>query len=509
MSGTKKQPDAAASLAAMLRGAEPVPAGAKLALVLRMSVPAMMAEFASMAMSFIDAAMIGRLGTADAAAVGLMASSTWLFGGVCWAGVVGFSVQIAQAVGAGREAEARSVLRQGLAVLGGLSLALAAAGAAVSPWLPGWLGGRGGTALLAGRYFAICMAGVPFLQLGALSTAALQARGDMRTPGSLNMQMCALNVLFNLLLIFPAREWTLPSGFALRLPGAGLGVAGAALGTALAEAVTALRLGRALLVRDPVLSLRADERLRLSRRVVRKAARLSAPVAFENAAMNAAVVAATAVVAPLGDVAIAANSFAATAEGLCYLPCIGIRAAAQTIVGQAVGAARAAAARSFAFLATACGMLAMACGGVLLWFAAPHLIGLFTREPDIVREGAARRGRHAGPRRVQLPEHVVRAAAARGDPGGTPRAPRRLGGDRRRTRRPRVLRAGPAQVVRLERRRSVAVAGTSSRGEPWQAARSASSWSAATRRISARVSASVNSPPFETTRWKFAMLLLT
>ena len=31
----------------------------------------------------------------------------------------------------------------------------------------------------------------------------------------------------------------------------------------------------------------------------------------------------------------------------------------------------------------------MACGGVLLWFAAPHLIGLFTREPDIVREGAA------------------------------------------------------------------------------------------------------------------------
>ena len=112
MSGTKKMPDAAASLAAMLRGGESVPAGAKLALVLRMSVPAMMAEFASMAMSFIDAAMIGRLGTADAAAVGLMASSVWLFGGVCWAGVVGFSVQIAQAVGAGREAEARSVLRQ-------------------------------------------------------------------------------------------------------------------------------------------------------------------------------------------------------------------------------------------------------------------------------------------------------------------------------------------------------------------------------------------------------------
>ena len=93
----------------MLRGAEPVPTGAKLALVLRMSVPAMMAEFVSMAMSFIDAAMIGRLGTADAAAVGLMASSTWLFGGVCWAGVVGFSVQIAQA----RTASLRSTCSPG------------------------------------------------------------------------------------------------------------------------------------------------------------------------------------------------------------------------------------------------------------------------------------------------------------------------------------------------------------------------------------------------------------
>ena len=389
MSGTKKKPDAAASLSAMLRGGEPVPAGAKLALVVRMSVPAMMAEFAHMAMSCIDAAMIGRLGTEGAAAVGLAASSTWFFGGVCWAGVVGFSVQIAQAVGAGRQAEARSVLRQGLAVLGCLSLALAAAGAAVSPWLPGWLGGKGDTALLAARYFAICMAGVPFLLLDALFSAALQARGDMRTPGSLNVQMCLLDVLFNLLLIFPSREWTLPFGVALRLPGAGLGVAGAALGTALAEAVTAWRLGRALLARDPVLALRADERLRLSRRVVLKAAKLSAPVALENAAMNAAVVATTAVVAPLGDVAIAANSFAATAEGMCYLPCIGIRAAAQTIAGQAIGAARGAAARSFAFLATACGMVAMACGGVLLWFAAPFLIGLFTREPDVLAEGAA------------------------------------------------------------------------------------------------------------------------
>ena len=362
---------------------------ARLSVVARMSLPATVAECAAMVMTCIDAAMIGRLGTADAAAVGLVATTAWLFGGICWAAVVGFSVPIAHAVGGGRDAEARAVLRQGVALLLAASLALAVAGAAVAPWLPGWLGGRGETARLAGRYFALCMAGVPFLQLTALFSAALQARGDMRTPGALGAQSCALDVLFNLLLIFPTRDWALPFGATLHLPGAGLGIAGAALGTALAQAVTALRLGRALLRRDPVLALRPGEPWRLSRRVVARAAALSAPVAFENVATNAAGVAVTAVVAPLGDVALAAHSFALTAESFCYMPSIGLRAAAQTMVGQALGAARRTLARSFAFLAAACGAAALAVGGALLWLAAPLLMGLFTRDPAILGAGAA------------------------------------------------------------------------------------------------------------------------
>ena len=50
-------------------------------------------------MQYIDSAMVGRLGANASAAIGLVASSTWLFNGVCYALSAGFSVQVAHRIG--------------------------------------------------------------------------------------------------------------------------------------------------------------------------------------------------------------------------------------------------------------------------------------------------------------------------------------------------------------------------------------------------------------------------
>lgn len=47
---------------------------------------------------------------------------------------------------------------------------------------------------------------LPALQLNGLGAALLQAGGNMRTPSALLVLMCGLDVLFNLLLIFPTRQ---------------------------------------------------------------------------------------------------------------------------------------------------------------------------------------------------------------------------------------------------------------------------------------------------------------
>ena len=99
--------------------------------------------------------MVGSLGANATAAIGLVASTTWLFGGLCIAMVTGFSVQIAHLIGGGRRAEAQSVVRQGLmaALLWGALLSLA--GVFISGGLPRWLGGAADVCPDSSRYFFI------------------------------------------------------------------------------------------------------------------------------------------------------------------------------------------------------------------------------------------------------------------------------------------------------------------------------------------------------------------
>lgn len=369
-----------------LRGGGALGGRDRIALVWKLSLPTMLAEISAILMEYIDAGMVGRLGAEGAAAIGLVASSTWLFWGGLRAAATGFTVQVAQAIGASDPARARDILRQGLACSLAWAAALSAVGVAIAPSLPHWLGGDPALARDASRYFAIFVLSMPIAQLHLLCSRMLEASGDTRTPGALNILMCALDVVFNALLIFPTRAVRL-AGLALTLPGAGLGVSGAALGTVAAETVVALLTGWALLARSPALRLRAGETLRFSRAVLVRALRIGAPVAFEAIVLTGAMVAATAIVAPLGSVALAANSFAITAESLCYMPGYGIGSAATTLVGQSIGARRPRLARQLAWTCTGAGILLMTLLGAALWVFAPQMMALLTPEAAVCAEG--------------------------------------------------------------------------------------------------------------------------
>ena len=357
------------------------------ALVMRLSVPAILAEISSIAMQYIDAAMVGSLGAAATAAIGLVSSTTWLFGGVCIAAATGFSVQIAQLIGGGRKSEAQSVLRQGLIVGVLLGILIGALGAAISLHLPVWLHGAADVCPNASRYFLIYSCALPFSLLRQTSGSMLQCSGDMRTPSVLNILMCALDVIFNSLFIFPTRSVEL-LGNVFTMPGAGLGVTGAALGTAMSEIVTALLMTLFLCFRSPVLRLEKGIPWRLEDRCLRSAARLALPLALERIVLGGAHVAATRIVAPLGTVAVAADSLAVTAESFCYMPGYGIGPAATTLVGQSIGADRRDLAKRFAYLSTALGMLIMAFTGALMFFFAPWMFSLLTPDPAIQELGS-------------------------------------------------------------------------------------------------------------------------
>ena len=337
----------------------------QLRLVWQLSLPAILTQITTIAMQYIDSAMVGALGADASAAIGLVASSTWLFGGVTTAVSAGFSVQVAHRIGAGEDTEARTVVRHGLAAALTLAALLALLGLGICRQLPFWLGGGAEICADASAYFLTFSLMLPFSQLNSLTAGFLQCAGDMVTPSVLNAVMCGLDMVCNALLI--------PH----------FGVLGAGMGTALACALVSLAMAWCCCVRNAQLRLRRGEAHAFRPEILKKAFRIGAPVAVQEIAMNGAMVASTMILAPLGAAAIAANSFAVTAESLCYMPGYGVGSAATTLVGRSVGAGDAVQARRYGNICTALGGALMGCTGLLMMIFCPFVFRLLTPVAEV------------------------------------------------------------------------------------------------------------------------------
>lgn len=370
-------------LLALIRDGKPMTLGQQLRLTVQLSIPAVIAQLSSIIMQYIDAAMVGSLGAEASASIGLVSTTTWLFWGLCVAAATGFSVQVAHKIGAGDMQGARAVLRQSLIATLGFSLLLAMLGVAISDALPGWLGGDVSIRQNASLYFLIFSLFLPALQMNFLAGGMLRCSGNMHIPSMLGVTMCILDVVFNFFLIFPSREWSLAS-YSFTLPGAGLGVVGAALGTVAAETVVAGILLWYLWNRSDELKLGGERGgFQPKTKTLKRALRISFPMGLEHFVICGAQIMTTVIVAPLGVFAIAANSFAITAESLCYMPGYGIADAATTLVGQSLGAKRRRLTRSFARITVFMGMAIMGVMGVAMYIFAPQIIGLMTPVEEI------------------------------------------------------------------------------------------------------------------------------
>lgn len=348
-------------------------------MVIRLSIPAILAEISSIVMQYIDAAMVGSLGKDATASIGLVTSTTWFVGGLCISTAMGFSVQVAQYIGAKEEAAARSVLRQSLIVAAVVVLLLSLICISISGILPRWLGGTLGVCEGASRYFLVYACALPAVQFRQLGGSMLQCSGDMKTPSILNGLMCLLDVVFNFFLIFPTKIVEI-GGIEISVYGAGLGVTGAALGTALAEAVTAVLMLYMLCFRSETMRIMKKDRWTWNKSCLKKAVCISLPMAFEHGVLSGAQIVSTKIVSPLGTVSVAANSLAVTAESLCYMPGYGIAAAATTLVGQSIGAGRKEQARRFARLSVLLGAVMMTVTAVLMFVFSPAMFFMLT--PD-------------------------------------------------------------------------------------------------------------------------------
>ena len=376
------------ALLAMIRNGSEMNGSQKLHLIVQLSIPSILAQLTTIMMFYIDASMVGSLGAKASASIGIVESTTWLFGGLTSAAALGFSVQAAHFIGANDFMKARQVFRQGIMATLLFTVILTSVCVMIAGPLPRWLGGGEDIHADASAYFTIYCLALPVYQIGILSSSMLKCSGNMRIPSMMSILMCLLDVVFNYFLIYETRPVSL-FGTTFTMPGAGMGVPGAALGTALAYTVTGALLVWFATVRSPELSLRGEKwTFAPLWNYLRNAAKVSLPMGAQYMMMSGAQIVSTMIVAALGNIAIAANTLAITAESLCYMPGYGIGDAATTLVGQSIGAGRPRLARSFAFRTVGMGMLVMALMGAVMYVFAPQMIGVMTPDEQVRLLGA-------------------------------------------------------------------------------------------------------------------------
>ena len=344
----------------------------KLNLIVGLSIPSMLAQISTVIMFFIDASMVGHLGAEASASIGLIESTTWLIGSLLSAVATGFSVQVAHFIGANDFVKARQVFRHALICGLLFSVCLALIGVAIHLPLPYWVGGGSDIADNSSRYFLIYALALPFIFLYHTSEMMLKSAGNMHTPSVMAILVCICDVVFNYLFIYIFK----------------MGVVGAAYGTALAYICISLPNLWLAACQNKILNLRQDAaRFHWVKEYVRNACKISIPIAIQNILMSGAQIVSTMIVAPLGNIAIAAHSFAITAESLCYMPGYGIGDAATTLVGQTHGANRMDLCKNFAYMTVGLGMAVMALMGVVMYVFAPEMIGLLSPVESIQELG--------------------------------------------------------------------------------------------------------------------------
>ena len=389
-----------------LRSGEPLGQGEQFRLTMLLAWPSILAQLAMCLMSYIDAAMVGRLGSGQAAAVGLVSSTAWIFASFCYANSSGFSVQVAHRCGARDFSGAERTFRNGIFVTLGISVLLAALAVAIHGALPRWLGGSPEILADASAYFLIYALFLPVMQLAIFCEASLIASGNAKVSGITSIAMCVLDVAFNYLFIFVLHK----------------GAAGAALGTGIAELCASAFGLIYILTRSKELRGTAEEDPMEEKDALNRSAQATTqwvnkqafgiawPLWIQNLVTRGAYIAATVIIAPLGTIAIAANSFAIIAEGFCYLPGYGMQDAATTLVGQSLGAGRRDLARKFSRITILSGASMMAALAVLMARrAVPEdrgVRGVLLRHQHSRLRLLHRRRRHPGPEPHQPAQHV-------------------------------------------------------------------------------------------------------
>ncbi|MBV7698829.1 MATE family efflux transporter [Streptomyces sp. TRM70350] len=331
--------------------------------IVSLAVPAFGALVAEPLFVLADSAIVGHLGTAQLAGLGiasaLLTTAVSIFVFLAYA----TTAAVARRVGAG---ELPAAIRQGMDGIW-LALLLGAGVIAVvlptAPFLVELFGASDTAAPYATTYLRISSLGIPAMLVVLAATGVLRGLQDTRTPLYVAVAGFVANGVLNAVLVY----------------GAGLGIAGSAWGTVIAQCgMAAVYL--VVVVRG---ARRHGASLRPDATGIRASAQAGAPLLVRTLSLRAILMIATAVAARLGDADIAAHQIILSLWSLLAFALDAIAIAGQAIIGRYLGADDTQGARDVCRRMVQWGIAVGLLLGVLVVVARPAFLPLFTTDSAV------------------------------------------------------------------------------------------------------------------------------
>ncbi len=336
--------------------------------VLQLALPIVGSDLLQRGVNVVDALLVGRLGAAELAAVGLSQLLIMFIMALVYGLGIGSTVMVAFHTGAVDERRRAWAVRTSLLIGVVATVVLGGTGILLSRSVTTFMGARGRLLDLTLDYLHVTwylFGAYVFLHL---TSAIFQGVGDTRTP---LRAMVGVNILHILLAV--------PLVFGLvGLPR--LGVVGAALASAISEGVGAAW----LLWQARRRGLFGDGRDAWNLMELPRILRVGMPAVGERLITHGMQLVFARIVISFGVAAYAAHQVGLSIESLSFLPGLGFAKAATTLVGQRLGARDPEGAR---LTARQTNLLAMgimtAFGASFVLFPRPWVI-LFTSDPGVL-----------------------------------------------------------------------------------------------------------------------------
>lgn len=324
----------------------------------------------------IDTLMVGRLGAAAVAAVGVGAQVLSAVSVAMTAVGTGTLALVARHIGAEQRGEAEQVLRQSIITAFGLSVICIAPVIACAPQIVQAFGVEPAVVGLGAGFVRVVMLSIPQAAVLFVIGSALRAAGDTRTPLLIGFTVNVINIVGNYVLIFGK----------LGLPA--LGVRGSALATALAFTAGAA-LGVLLLARGRLVLRLRLEHLHPDRRIIRRVLAIGYPAAGEQILMQIGFFFYLVFAARYGTSAVAAYFIGVRILAMSFLPGYGFAAAAAALVGQHLGAHNAELAERSGWESNRLAIYLMSVCGLVILLAARPIAALFVDDAEVVADAVS------------------------------------------------------------------------------------------------------------------------